>query len=31
LLASGRTPIESKGGEARAAIVEVWNKLHDME
>jgi len=31
LLASGKTPMESKDGEARAAIIEVWNKLRDME
>ena len=31
LLATGKTPIESKDGEARAAIVDVWNRLHDIE
>jgi MinD superfamily P-loop ATPase len=30
LLATCKTPIESRDGEARAAIVEVWNKLCDM-
>jgi len=31
LLAKGKTPIESSDGEARAAIVDIWNKLRDME
>lgn len=31
LLASGKTPIESKEGKARAAIVDVWTRLHNIE
>jgi len=31
LLTVGKTPIESKDGEARAAIMDIWNRLRDIE